>query len=260
MLKNQRYDFILNALSENGFLTIEEGMKLTGGSRSTIIRDFQEMEKSGDVLRLRGGIGKKGEEKQDVMNITPEPSYKVKNNILLDEKKRIAAEAKKLIQADDTIFLGDGSTVNELAKLLYDISPLFISTNDLINAVTLAGFNSINLTMLGGTLRKDQFTVFGYFTEQMLSQLHADKCFLGVDAISDGIDIMNYSPQEIQGKKLMLDSCKKRIILADHSKFEKNAFAKVYSLKNIDLLITGKEIKDKYKQILIDNEINFITV
>jgi Transcriptional regulators of sugar metabolism len=62
-----------------------------------------------------------------------------------------------------------------------------------------------------------------------------------VDAIDFNIGFMNFSVEEIQAKKLMIQASKEIIILCDHSKFEKIVFVNICSLGDIDLLITGVE-------------------
>jgi len=90
----------------------------------------------------------------------------------------------------------------------------------------------------------------GYFTENMVRQIHADKFFMGVDAVDMNIGYMNFSVEEIQTKKLMIQASNEVIVLCDHSKFEKIAFVNICHFEEVDLVITGKEInKDILKKI-----------
>ncbi|MHC1783796.1 MAG: hypothetical protein AB9891_13755 [Anaerolineaceae bacterium] len=99
------------------------------------------------------------------------------------KNERIAQAAVKLIQDNETILLDSGTTVYELSKALMDKSNLYLATNDLNSAMLLSQNTNIELTVFGGALRKQHFSLNGYFTENMIKQIHADKVFLGVDAI-----------------------------------------------------------------------------
>jgi len=139
MLKEQRIGIVLDELSRNGIISIEDLAKKIDVSPSTIRRDIEELELQNSVRRVRGGA----------VSCTPsasfEPSYSARQDMFYDEKRRIAQAARSLISPNETLFLSGGTTVNEFSKTLYDISPLYIATNDLMSAVELSHFNNVDL-------------------------------------------------------------------------------------------------------------------
>ena len=56
MLKNERYEFILELLKNNKHLTTSEIADKTFSSYSSIRRDLEELEKSGLVIRKYGRV------------------------------------------------------------------------------------------------------------------------------------------------------------------------------------------------------------
>lgn len=110
----------------------------------------------------------------------------------------------------------------------------------------LSGKSNIDLMVLGGNLRKHHFSLNGYFTESMIRQIHADKLFMGVDAIDFAIGMMNFSADEIQTKKYMIKAAHQAIVLCDHSKFERVAFVNICQFSDVDIIITGKELSPEY--------------
>lgn len=149
-----------------------------------------------------------------------------------------------MVSRNETLLLDSGTTIGEFAKHLSGFrDPCYVATNDLQSAMVLSGNESVVLTVLGGLLRQGHFSLNGYFTENMIEQLHADKVFMGVDAIDLDIGCMNFSVEEVQTKRRMVQAAKKVIVLCDHSKFESIAFVNICPLTDIDLIITGKEIK-----------------
>ena len=250
MLKEQRIGIVLDELSRNGIISIEDLAKKIDVSPSTIRRDIEELELQNSVRRVRGGA----------VSCTPsasfEPSYSARQDMFYDEKRRIAQAARSLISPNETLFLSGGTTVNEFSKTLYDISPLYIATNDLMSAVEMSHFNNVDLMVLGGSLRKNHFSLNGYFTENMISQIHADKAFIGVDAVDFDTGFMNFSVEEIQPNKMMIKASREVIILCDHSKFNKVAFVNICKFEDVDLVITDKsaseETLERLKELNVD--------
>lgn len=254
MLKEQRIEILLTELSRNGIISIENLAKKMDVSHSTIRRDIEELESLNTLKRIRGGaVAPKS-------STSFEPSFETRKDMFYDEKQRIAQAAHSLVNTKETLFLGGGTTVHEFAKTLYDLSPLYIATNDLISAFELSRFDNIDLTVLGGSVRKSHFSMNGYFTESIISQMHADKAFIGVDAIDLETGFMNFSVEEIQSNKLMMKASREVIVLSDHSKFEKIAFVNICKFADIDLLITDDKIDIDTLNKLKDHGVKVMTV
>lgn len=260
MLKEQRREKILAELRRKDSITIEEVIALTNGSRSTARRDIEELEQENLLRRVRGGAMPIAPIRAHVPSSEAEPPFHVRQDLFLSEKQRIAEAAHSLISSNETLLLDGGTTVMEFAKTLNDISPLYVATNDLKSAVILADYPNIDLTVLGGNLRKSHYSLNGYFTEQMISQMHADKAFIGLDAVDFNLGYMKFSASEIQTNRLMLKASHQVIVLCDHSKFERVAFVNICKLEEIDLLITGREIAPGYLQQLQNRGIHVMTV
>jgi len=257
MLKEQRCQIILSELNRKNSVTIDELVVLTNSSRSTIHRDIEDLAVRNSLRRVRGGAVKP----DAPSNLSGyEPPFLVRQDMYLEEKQRIAAAAHQLVKPNETLFLGGGTTIHEFAKTLFDIDPLYIATNDLKSALALSEFQNVRLNVLGGSLRQRHFSLNGYFTEQMLSQMHADTAFIGVDAVDFNIGYMNFSTDEIQTNKLMIKGSHQTVVLCDHSKFESVAFVNICGLAEVDLVITGTELApchlDRIKQL----KVNVMTV
>lgn len=255
MLKERRCDLILSELNKKNSVTINELISLTGSSRSTICRDIEELEAANRLCRVHGGIVKPAS-----TTASHEPPFLIRQDMYLEEKQRIAAAAHDIIKPKETLLLGGGTTIYELAKVLSDISPLYVATNDLKSAITLAEYHNVDLTVLGGSLRQSHYSLNGYFTEHMVGQMHADKAFIGIDAVDFHLGYMNFSTSEIQTNKLMLQASHQKIVLCDHSKFECIAFVSLCQLHEVNMLITGKEIKDSHLRQLKEAGVDVITV
>ena len=273
MVKEQRWQNILSEIKKNDSVTIETIMLINRVSRSTARRDLEDMETENLLRRVRGGaIPLRTYARSDnVWHLaeTPlplgssneaEPTFRARETLFQEEKKRIARAAHNLINPGETLMLGGGTTILAFAHTLSDINPLYLATNDLQSALVLSDYDNVDLTILGGSLRRKHYAMRGYFTEQMIAQMHADKAFIGIDAVDLNVGYMNYSTSEIQTNKLMLANSHQKIILADHSKFEKIAFVNICKIHEIDLLITGREIDERYLEKLHILGVNVMTV
>lgn len=239
MLKEKRISIILEEVRQKGAVSLDEVSTLTNTSRSTIRRDIEELEAQNVLKRVRGGaVAESG-------TSSTEPSFSTRQVMYAEEKRRIAKAARSLVKPHETLFLGGGTTIHEFSKTLGDVSPLYVATNDLVSATELSQRTNVDLMVLGGSLRKSHYSMHGYFTENIIGQIHADKAFIGIDAVDFSLGYMNFSTEEIQTNKLMIQNSQEAIILCDHSKFQKIAFVNICHFEDIDLLITGKEIREE---------------
>lgn len=189
-----------------------------------------------------------------------EPPFKVKKNFYTEEKMRIAEAACKYIKQGETILLDSGTTVLGMVKHLASEKNIMVATNDLIIATELAKNSEIDLTVIGGGLRKHFYTLIGFFTQMMLKEIHVDKLFLGVDAVDLKHGFMNYSVEEVPIKKLMIEAAKEVIVLCDHSKFESIAFLNICPINRVNRIITGKEINPEILNSIKEMDIEIETV
>lgn len=255
MIHEERLEKIIEYLKENEFASYTDLMSFLGASRTTIRRDLLLLEKRGKLKSLRGGAS------AVLPKTSYEPPFKIRKDTFNDEKTRIAIAAAEMIQNNDTIILDSGTTVCQLAKQINQkFSKLYIATNDLNTAMILSDNHAIDLMVLGGNLRHDYYSLNGLFTENSLAEIHADKVFMGVDAVDLKIGLMNFSMEEVKTKRLMIKASNEVIILCDHSKFENIAFMNICSFREINMIITGREIRPDILKKLQNMNVNVKTV
>lgn len=236
MLPEERLVEIKNIVNQNKFCSINEISETFNISKATARRDLKTLADKNVLKLTRGGA------MSLVAGTTHEPPYVIKKSINHDEKIRIGKRAGELVNEGETIVLDSGSTLVEMARTITDMKNLTIATNDILIAYELASEKNIDLTVIGGMVRKNYYTMQGYFAQQALENINADKVFLGVDALDCNKGCMVTNMEELVIKKAMMESAKEKIIICDHSKFSNVAFLKLCELKNIDTLITGKEL------------------
>ena len=246
---------LLEYINKHGYASLSELCREFQVSSATMRRDLTELDERGLVTRMHGAVKSKIDEQMH------EPPYAERINMEIQEKKRIAQRAFREIREGDSIILDSSTTVVELAKLLAQSTlPITVITNDIEIAYILAPHPIIELICVGGYIRKGYYTSIGFFAENLWQELHADKLFMGVDAVNPEYGMMNYRIEEISCKKLMLKHSKQHFVLCDHTKFAASAVLQICPSSEVDLLITGAELSDPSAKMMRDVGLRLLTV
>ncbi|WP_290772343.1 DeoR/GlpR family DNA-binding transcription regulator [Anaerofustis sp.] len=254
MIQVARFEKILEIVENKGYVSVNELEKILDVSRATIYRDLRDLNVQGKVNLTRGGISK----------INPGNSFEMpyyqKQSYNIEEKIRIAKAALDFIKPNQTIYMDSSTTVTEMTGFMSEYKDIQVITNDIKIASRLSGAKDLQVIMTGGILRHGFFTVSGLLTEQNLDSLIMDVSFMSFDSISISGGCMITNMEEVSVKKLGVKKGMQKILLCDHSKFEKFSFTRVCDITEIDVIITGKELNDNIYKRYLDNEINVLRV
>lgn len=232
MLADERRFRISELLSRQRTVSASELKDILGVTTATVRRDLADLERRGLLVRSHGGAVSKS----PTTNF--QPSYDTLGRANREEKQAIAAEAAKMIFDGDTIFLEGSTTVSEVASRLQHRNRLTVVTNSPLILCQLQRYPEIKVMCTGGDLQRDVFYLSGIWAQRSLSEIRVDKAFLGVSAIDPAYGISTASHAEATIKKIVIQSAKMRIALADHSKFGKQGFAYVGPVAELTTLIT----------------------
>lgn len=239
MLQFERIEKVLEYIDDNGAANIAELTEHFEVSKPTILRDLKELEKRDLIIRVHGGAASK---RRRGTNFEPKNAIKEKDAI--EQKEAIARLAKNCILSGETILLDSGTTTLALAKQMTSVKNITVITNDIKIAMTLSDNDNIELVVIGGQKRKGVCSLIGPFTENILNLINVDKVFLGADAVDFKSGLTNSNIEEINIKKTMIQVAKERILLADSSKFNKKAFAKIADVNVLDRIITDDALSE----------------
>lgn len=238
MLRAERLNHIMIAVNQHEIIKIEALVQIAKVSKATIRRDIEELVSRGLIQKTRGGV-------MSAERVTAaEPCFRTKNSTHAEEKARIARAALSHIDYGDHVLLDAGTTVLELAKLIKSGKNITAVTYDLLIAMEIARHSNVDLMLIGGTLRRNYYSVYGYFAEKMLRDIRVNKAFLSADSIDFKQGVMSYTADDISLKKLMIKCANEVILLCDHSKFDANAFINIAPLDLVNRIIVGREISE----------------
>ncbi|HMO57820.1 MAG TPA: DeoR/GlpR family DNA-binding transcription regulator [Roseiflexaceae bacterium] len=225
----QRQEQILRLLARQGSITVAELIQEFGVSGWTVRRDLARLQARQAIVWRRGAIKLAGE----AIATTTEPVAEH-----MSEKQRIARAAAALIAADQRLALGAGTTTGLVAHALRGRSALRVVTNGLNIALTLATEPGIKVTCTGGEVDDSYLTLVGPVAERALRHHFFDLAVVGVSGITAAEGLTVASPLNAACLELMIEHAAATMVVADHSKFGRVAFARLAALDVIDILVT----------------------
>jgi DeoR family transcriptional regulator, aga operon transcriptional repressor len=239
----ERQKQIHSLLTRQGRLSVAEIVKQFSISQATARRDLESLALQGKAQRVHGGV-------IAVEQAPPELPILQRKSERLDEKARIGREAANLIADNETVFLGSGTTVLEIARNLRDRKNLTVITNSLPVLNMLAGIEEITLISLGGMLRESELSFIGHITEQTLNEIRADKVIIGIRGLSLEHGLTNDYLQETLTDRAILRIGREVIIVADHSKVNRVSTVLLAPLSSIHTFVTDNKTDKKFIQAL----------
>ncbi len=226
---SKRIPAIMNLFESQEFWTVAQMSNELGVSQMTIRRDFDELEARKLIRRLHGGA-------VAVKTQNNEPFYDDRANAFVEEKRKIALVASKMIRDNSVIAIDSGSTCFELVKLIQK-RRLTVVTNSFRGIGGLLFSDNIKVVVPCGILRSHEGSISGPDAVSYLSKLHVDQFFMGVGGIDSNAGFTDYSLDDVAVKKMIISNASEVITLADSSKFNRVTFANICQATEVDKLI-----------------------
>lgn len=247
----ERQKQILSLLTRQKRLSVNEIVKQFSISEATARRDLESLTSQGKAQRVHGGV-------IAVEQAPPELPILERENEQMDEKMRIGRAASRLVADNETLFLGSGTTVVEVARNLRERKSLTVITNSLPVLNILAGLKGITVISLGGMLRDSELSFIGHITEQALIEVRADKVFMGTRGASLEHGLTNDYLQETLTDRAILKSGREVIIVADHTKVNRVSTVLLAPLGNIQTFVTDSKADKKFVEALKQHGIQVV--
>ena len=248
----ERRELLLQYIETHERATITEICEEFLVSPATVRRDLEALELSGHLRRFHGGA-------LAVKSAPPEPPFATRSAMQEAEKQRIGQATAALIENGETLFLGSGTTVLEVARNLRQHRGLSIVTNSLLVMNMLAQVPEMTLVALGGILRSSEQSFIGHLTELTLSELHVNKVILGIRAIDLEAGITNDYLGETQTDRKILSIGREVILVADHTKCERVANVLLAPLSVIHTFVTDTQTPSEFTTALQEQGIRVLT-
>lgn len=232
---DERREMIIQALREQDVVTVVELSRRLGVTEVTTRKDLQQLEEQGYLTRVRGGAVMSGRGQLELR-------FAARQQLFLEEKRRITARAARYIQPGSTIFLDGSSTVFQMTRLLRDQQNLTVVTNGLYAALELSFAPEVTTIVVGGILRRRTSSLVDVLSPNLLRRLHVDIAFLSCRGFTTEHGMMESDLREAQLKRAMGLAARQVIALVDHSKFDESFTASSMLPEEIDRLISDTDL------------------
>ncbi len=232
MLAIDRQRRILELLHGAGSLrTIETAAEL-GVTDETVRKDFEMLEKRGELIRTHGGASRPERIREDL-------PFTERQAIRREEKQAIARLAASRIQPNETIFLDASSTVLTLTEFLPDL-PLTILTNALNVFTALSDRPNLDLICTGGLYDPKSRSFIGLTAEKSLQRYNIHRMFFSGNGLHLERGASESNARQAAFKERVVTNAEDVVFLADHSKLGRKASFFFAQTTDITCLITDK--------------------
>jgi len=235
---------ILERLEREGAVRAVELAEELGVSTVTIRADLAALERTGLLVRTRGGA------------VPPSPArfelpFHESQRINLAQKAAIGRLAAGLVRDGETIFVDTGSTTAELARALsQELKDVLVVTNALNIALLLENHPGVQVMVSGGTLRALQHSLVNPFATLLIQEFHADRAFIGCSGVHPQRGVSNANAPEAEVKRAMIAHAQAVYVLADHTKLMRTASTRIAAINQVSALITDAEADPEAVQAL----------
>ena len=229
---NKRQKAIISMTEEAGEITIKELAQKLGVSEMTVHRDLDLLQKERYVYKKRGAA------------VFIESADREKSDFYAEEKRTIGRKAAELVPNGASIIFDNSTTSLECARFLDPEGKYTFYTTNLETAEILANYQGSVLYCSGGYYFPDSKGFVGAQAEAFIASIKADVCFIGASGITPDGTTTPY-PMHTALQKAIIASAKTKILVCDHSKFDKHAIEKICSLSEIDMIVTDEGINSE---------------
>ena len=234
MLATERQNKIMQLLRENKIVKIADIVEIFDVSYETVRRDIKNLEKNKMIRRVYGGI--LANEEEEVKSTDEEV---ISSDMDTYEKSLIGEKAASLVEEGDTILIGMGQTLWEVAKQIKNKRNITVLTNSVYVINELID-SSVNLYILGGHINSRARGAFGQVTCQSLKNYYVDKAFVGAGGVTD------WNAEATELAVAMVEQARQTIFVAQSRKFGKKAFSATFDLNCVNIAVTDSDLPEEY--------------
>lgn len=234
----QRRERLLDLVRSRGFASLPELSRELSVSESTIRRDLDHLERTGQARRTHGGVFYAGSAPQL-------PLFNERQPAQWDKKQRIADAAVELIEDGETILIDGGSTTYEFASRLVG-RPLQVVTNSLPVANLFASDPTTDLVLLGGYVYPRTGVSLGPMADAALEGLRVRKTILGCAGVTER-GLYNSNVLLVHTEQAMIRAADETIVLADSTKFGRQDLVYLCDLTDVQRFVVDDGISEDWR-------------
>jgi DeoR/GlpR family transcriptional regulator of sugar metabolism len=246
----QRKDYILRKILQDGHIMVRDLTVEMDASEATVRRDLRALSDAGEVELIYGGA---------TLPRSSDFSFRSKAQRFTEAKQAIGRLAADLVHDGETIFLDSGTTVSEMAPHLKRKRGLCVIVNSTRLAADLGGGKEgASIITLGGQYRSDRMDTVGPLAVSTLEQLHGFRAFIGADGLNTDFGVTASDIDSSHLYRLAVKHARETVLLVDHSKFLSPSLFKICELEHISRLVTDREPPPEWLRFLNEKGVEVI--
>lgn len=249
MQQQERRQRLLTLVHERGGHSPDALAAHFGVSVQTIRGDLRHLAERGLLLRRKG-------------RAMPFPDrensgYEQRSIVNIEGKRRIARLAHGLVQDHQALFLGTGTTVEQLAERLAVNQGLQVMTNNLHAAMRLCHL-PCELVVAGGPVRRRDKDVIGGSAVRFFQRYQAEIGFVSVGGMDAQGRLYDYNDDEVMAREALLANAAIRVLLLDSSKFDTRLRCVAGTLGDYHAVITDVALPDRLRSPAAARGVRFL--
>lgn len=252
-MNSERREAIKDMLQSKPFISLHElEVRFPNVSSMTLRRDIEYFESLGEAIKVRGGA-----RSMKFITTSMEDSFSSRITENIQAKEKVACKAIEMIETGRSLFLDSGTTMLKLASLLPD-ERLMVTTTGPNIALELIKKSQPIVNIVGGMLNRDNISVSGNQALSFLNNINIDIAFIVPSGLSaqDGLTSGNYIECEL--KKLVVSKARRVVALMDTSKLDKSLPYTFCEIRDIDAIISERELPPDINKQAIDGGVEII--
>lgn len=249
----ERHQHILELLREYGRITVKDLCNQFKVSNVTIRNDLNDLERQGLLIRTHGGAMARE-------NNSSELPFSVRMKKHSEEKQRMAKAAAGLINHGEAIFIDGGTTASVIRHYLTDKKDLTIITPSIEVISHLADHDALKIFVMGGFFKQESLSTIGASSANVIDNWNISKAFHGAYGFTVEHGLTDIDPGFIEQKRYIASKARINIGMIDSSKWGKVSLDTFLETKDIDIIITDKNIPKNMEKELKASNIDLIAV
>ncbi len=253
MKSEERHQAIISMIPFNGYVMIKDLSETFNVTEETIRRDLVKIcESNHSIKKIHGGVFRTADDDLGA-------PQNFRQTLLTKEKTRFAESCAGIPSEGDCIMLDSSTTCHFIAQQLKLRNLKFqIVTNSLRTAALFSDNENIQVVLIGGRLRKSNGSLVGAEAARQIGKICADYSFISPTGVDVQFGITDTNANEAVVRELMIRNSKKRILVADHTKFGLTCPNVIAPLDIFDRIVTDKATSAVYMEQMRSLKLNVI--
>ncbi len=223
----------------------------------TIRRDLEKLENESFLTRSHGGAIL-----NEYLNVIDSQLILPLDTTNAHEKQTIGKLCSHMVNDNDTIILGPGTTSRYIAKNLDNKKNIKVVTTDILVAaelIKLSATSDIKVVLTGGDVEASNYQLVGRIAEKAFDNFYVNIAFVEVDGVSFD---RGYSVSSVEKGfiiKAIASVSKDVVAVCDYTKFNDISFSPLGPVNMFKKVVSNEQTPTEFKEYYFENNIQLVT-